>query len=412
MRASFFEIEKGLNENSKSKSGQTKESQTLEDDFVKSVELFEQNHHSLPKLEYYYNHNKGTEELHSITIKYKNHLDEDITLHLFLNRKITLTHFTKPFLSKIKSHIRKEELSDIKRESQGKSGFEFNEMYELLIYLWNRSNRRLSLKPVNYFMTDGDINGDIDGNKKVSGFYLENNMNVLFKNKAVLTEITKQQINLKQTFNPFESIKLNEINKQERTLSSTIQKLYNNKILYELFIRELSRSLQLIDRQGYTKNPTSIPYEIGNVVWIEDNGWKLGKIIERGLKNYELYNIEYQNKNGNPISKEVHIDDIYVSYKIAIFNVLNKQVVNIFAKVKALNGLFNLSSGSIFKKYFSISDIPAKRLDTYRYKKSRGKLANVTHYNHAMCSKHADRTSCTENPFCKWSNGKHVHIFI
>ena len=409
MRASFFEIERGLNENSKSKSksGQTKESQTLEDDLVKSVELFEQNHHSLPKLEYYYNHNKGTEELHSITIKYKNHLDEDITLHLFLNRKIPLTRFTKPFLSKIKSHIREEEIVGLKRESHGKSGFEFNEMYELLIYLWNRSNRRLSLKPVNYFMTDGDVNGDIDGHKKVSGFYLENNMNILFKNKAVLTEITKQQINLKRTFNPFESIQLNEMNKQEKILSSTIQKLHNNKILYELFIRELSRALQLIDRHGYTKTPKSIPYEIGNVVWIEDNGWKLGKITKQNLKNYELYEIEYQNKNGTPISKEVHTDDIYVSYKIAIFNILNKQVVNIFAKVKALNTLFNITScsaSSIFKKYFSISDIPTKRLDTYRYKKSRGKLTNVNHYNHAMCSRHADRTSCAENPFCKWSN--------
>ena len=27
---------------------------------------------------------------------------------------------------------------------------------------------------------------------------------------------------------------------------------------------------------GYTKNPPSIPYEIGNIVWINDNGWKLG----------------------------------------------------------------------------------------------------------------------------------------
>ena len=67
MRASFFEIEKGLNK----KVGQTKESQTKTDHLVKSIELFEKNHHSLPKLEYYYNRNKEDEALHSITIKYK-----------------------------------------------------------------------------------------------------------------------------------------------------------------------------------------------------------------------------------------------------------------------------------------------------------------------------------------------------
>ena len=165
-----------------------------------------------------------------------------------------------------------------------RNGFDFDEMYGLLIYLWNKSNRQLSIKPINNFMTDGDLNGDVNGYKKVSGFYLENNMYVLFKNKAVLTDISKKQVNLKSTFNPFESIKINEINKQERKVSATIQELHNKTILYELFVRELSRALQIIDRQGYTKNPVSIPYEIGNVVWIEDNGWKLGIIRERNLK--------------------------------------------------------------------------------------------------------------------------------
>ena len=95
------------------------------------------------------------------------------------------------------------------------------------------------------------------------------------------------------------------------------------------------------------------------------------------------------------------MQDLYVSYKVAIYNVLNKQIVNIYDKIKALYELFDMVNGSIFKKYFAISN---KNLDTHRYKKSKGKLKNTTHYNHAMCSKHAVRNSCSENPFCKWSN--------
>ena len=49
-------------------------------------------------------------------------------------------------------------------------------------------------------MTTGDLSGDVNGNKNISGFYLENNMHVLFKNKKTLTDISKKQVNLKSTF--------------------------------------------------------------------------------------------------------------------------------------------------------------------------------------------------------------------
>ena len=28
---------------------------------------------------------------------------------------------------------------------------------------------------------------------------------------------------------------------------------------------------------------------------------------------------------------------------------------------------------------------------------------NVNHYNHAICSKHSNKTTCSENQFCKWT---------
>ena len=339
MRASFFEIEKNLNHTMTSHKSRFR--------FANSIELFETNHTSLSRLGYYYNrHNKKSEVIHSITIEYKNHLDKEVTLHLFFNREVPLNNFADAFLSKIKPHIREVEQSKLKSEAGNKGGFNFEEMYELLIFLWNKSNRRLSLKPIDYYMTERDLNGD----KKVSGFYLENNMMVLFKNKVLLTDISKQKINLRKTFNPFETIKLNEINNDNSNnpMPITIQKLHNKTVLYELFIRELSRAIQMIDKQGYTKNPKSIPYEIGNIVWINEDGWKIGIIKNRDLKNHLLYDVEYKNAKGNPImKKQVDVNELYVSFKVAIYNILNKQIVNIFAKLKALYELFQVSSGVI-----------------------------------------------------------------
>jgi hypothetical protein len=215
-------------------------------------------------------------------------------------------------------------------------------------------------------------------------------------------------MNLKKSFNPFKNIQLNKINKSEIKMPLAIQKLHNNTILYELFIRELARAIQIIDKQGYTKNPESMPYEIGNVVWIKESGWKLGIIKERNLKNHLLYNIEYRNQEGIPVLKnDVAVTDLYVSYKTAIYNILNKQIVNIYAKVKAMNELFDMINGSIFKKFFAIS---AKNLDTYRYKKSKGRLNNTKHYNHAICNKHGSRRTCSENTFCKWSGNQETTL--
>ena len=67
MRASFFEIEKDLNK----KDGNTKESIRKKDNLVISIELFEKNHQSLPKLEYYYNCNKGEEAIHLLLLNIK-----------------------------------------------------------------------------------------------------------------------------------------------------------------------------------------------------------------------------------------------------------------------------------------------------------------------------------------------------
>lgn len=402
MRASFFEIERELIDNKNSKNGKyTSEEYKMKTENVNSIEMFEKNRSSLPRLGFYYNRNKIADTLHSITIQYKNHLDEAVTIHLLFNRETTLNNFTTVFLNKIRPHIRDIEIGEIKRESMSGKGYNFMEMYELLVYLWNKSNRKLSLKPVDYYMTDGDLNGE----KRVSGFYLENNTIVLIKNKISLTEISKQKIILRKTFNPFKVIQLNEINKSHTTqLPITIQKLHNRTILYELFVREFSKVIQNIDKQGYTKNPRSIPYEIGNIVWIQENGWKIGIIKTRNLKNHLLYDIEYQNEIGKPIiKKNVDVNDIYVSFKTAIFNILNKQIVDINGKMKGLYELFKDSFDSIIKRYFAISD---KRLDTYRYKRTQGKLSNITHYNHALCSKHTNRNSCLENPFCKWGNEK------
>ena len=96
-----------------------------------------------------------------------------------------------------------------------------------------------------------------------------------------------------------------------------------------------------------------------------------------------------------------------MSFKVAIFNILNKQIVNIFGKIKALQDLFQTSSGTILKKYFAISN---KRLDSLRNKRSRGKSRNITHYNHSVCSKHTTRVSCLENQFCKWGDDKDTSL--
>ena len=390
MRMSFFEVEKNLSNNILKLHNQN--------DLIESIKQFENNHSSLPKLEYYYNCDDETKIIHSITIKYINHLDNPIEITLLFNKEIIITDLLETFVTKIKDQMRKIDVSDLNQNAKSKKGFNFNEMYELIIYLWNRSNRKLSLKPIDYYMTERDMNGK---DKMISGFYLENNMHVLFKNKIKLTDISDVKINLKKTFNPFEAIQLNKINKSIKSVPKTIQKLHNKSILYELFIREFARAIQIVDKQGYTKNNRRIPYEIGNIVWINEKGWKLGIIRELNLTDHRLFNIEYKNQEGNIIlKKSVHVNDIFVSYKIAIYNIVNKQLVSIFDKIKSLNELFNKGNGVIFRKYFAISN---KQLDTYRYKKSKGQIKNSSHYNHIVCNRHKTKSSCIENEFCKWT---------
>ena len=73
-----------------------------------------------------------------------------------------MSELSESFTTKIKAHVRNKLKGELNKDAKTKAGFIFDDMYELIIYLWNRSNRKLSLKPIDYYMTDGDKKGRIN----------------------------------------------------------------------------------------------------------------------------------------------------------------------------------------------------------------------------------------------------------
>ena len=67
-------------------------------------------------------------------------------------------------------------------------------------------------------------------------------------------------------------------------------------------------------------------------------------------------------------------ENIAFKFIIKLLNEQRAQIVNINGKIKGLYELFKDSFDSIIKKYFAISE---KRVDTYRYKRTQGKLSNM-----------------------------------